>query len=51
MCLNNLKSNIIAVALVMPTERYRLFQELEVVTNLQHIHFGRNQKKLLMESA
>ena len=35
----------------MPMERYSLFQEMEAVTNLQHIHFGRNQKMLLIESA
>ena len=39
------------MALVMPMERYSLFQEMEAVTNLQHIHFGRNQKMLLIESA
>ena len=35
----------------MPMERYSLFQEMEAVTNLQHIHFGRNQNMLLIESA
>ena len=38
------------VALVLPMERYRLFQEWEAVTNQQHIHFGKNQKMSLIES-
>ena len=37
------------VAIVLPMERDRLFQERMTVTK-QHIHFGRNQKILLIES-
>ena len=37
------------VAIVLPMERYRLFQERSV-TKQQHIHFGRNKKMLLIES-
>ena len=39
------------VVLVLPMERYRLFQEWAAVTNQQHNHFGKNQKMLLRESA
>ena len=49
-CLNNLKSNIMPVAFVLPMKRYCLFQEWVAVTNQQHIHIGRNQKMLLIES-
>ena len=38
------------VAIVLPMERYRLFQERISVTKQQHIHFGRNKKMLLIES-
>ena len=49
-CLNNLKSNIMPVAIVLPMKRYCLFQEWVAVKNQQHIHIGRNQKMLLIES-
>ena len=49
-CLNNLKSNIMPVAFVLTMKRYCLFQEWVAVTNQQHIHTGRNQKMLLIES-